>query len=129
MMTTDRNRLTLRKDDMVQVMSGKDKGKTGKILKIDPNKSRVTVEKINMVKRHIKPSQKNPQGGILEKESGIHYSNILLMCGKCGRGRRHGMKLVEKAASKKGSKAADKNVATQMKIRVCKRCGETLGAA
>ncbi len=105
----------LRKDDQVQVMAGKDKGKTGKILAILDKHDRVLVEKVNLVRRHTKPTQKNPQGGILEKEHPIHVSNVLLLCGKCNKGVRHGMKL---SAGKKGE---------QTKSRVCKKCGETLG--
>jgi large subunit ribosomal protein L24 len=122
MMTTERNQLSLRKDDLVEVIAGRDKGKTGRILAINPDSGRVTVEKVNMVKRHVKPSQKYPQGGILEKEVSIHYSNVLLMCPKCNTGRRHGMKLVEQ----KGKKGA---TGTQAKVRVCKKCGESITAA
>ena len=76
----------VRKGDLVVVMSGKDKGKRGKILKVVGD--RVVVEKVNMVKRHTKPSQKNPQGGILEKEGTIALSNVLLWDEKLGRGTR-----------------------------------------
>ncbi|MCE9572215.1 MAG: 50S ribosomal protein L24 [Deltaproteobacteria bacterium] len=76
----------VRKGDLVVVTSGKDKGKRGKILKVVGD--RVVVEKINMVKRHTKPSQKNPQGGILEKEGTIALSNVLLWDEKLGRGTR-----------------------------------------
>ena len=126
MNTTGFNKLSLKKDDQVQVIAGRDKGKTGKVLKVDLKSGRVTVEKINMVKRHTRPSQKNPQGGILEKETPIHYSNILLMCPKCNRGVRHGHKIVEKTAKKGKGKAATE--AKQVKVRVCKRCGESLDA-
>ena len=76
----------VRKGDLVVVTSGKDKGKRGKILKVVGD--RVVVEKVNMVKRHTKPSQKNPQGGILEKEGTIALSNVLLWDEKLGRGTR-----------------------------------------
>jgi large subunit ribosomal protein L24 len=76
----------VRKGDLVVVTSGKDKGKRGKILKVLGE--RVVVEKVNMVKRHTKPSQKNPQGGILEKEGTIALSNVLLWDEKLGRGTR-----------------------------------------
>jgi large subunit ribosomal protein L24 len=124
MENTERNKLSLRKDDQVQIMAGREKGKVGKILKVDSKNNRVLVEKINMVKRHTKPSQQSPQGGIVEKELPLHYSNVLLMCPKCNVGRRHGVKLVEKAA-KKGAKSAS---ADKTKVRVCKKCGETLEA-
>jgi large subunit ribosomal protein L24 len=122
MMTTERNKLSLRKDDLVEVIAGRDKGKTGKVLAIHPTAGRITVEKVNLVKRHVKPSQKYPQGGILEKEVPIHYSNVLLMCPKCNTGRRHGMKTVEL----KGKKSA---TAGQAKVRVCKKCGESIVTA
>lgn len=118
--------LSIRKNDTVQVISGKEKGKTGKVLKVDHKSGRVTVEKLNMVKRHVKPSQTNPQGGILEKELPLHYSNVLLMCAKCNRGVRHGHKEAQAATkAKKGAKAA---AASAKNIRVCKRCGESLEA-
>jgi large subunit ribosomal protein L24 len=112
MMTTERTKLSLRKNDQVQVMAGREKGKTGRILKVDSKSGRVTVEKINLVKRHTRPTQQNPQGGIVEKELPLHYSNVLLMCPKCNRGVRHGKKMTEKK-----------------KVRVCKRCDETLETA
>jgi large subunit ribosomal protein L24 len=124
MMNLERRKLSLRKNDMVQVIAGREKGKTGKILKVDSKNGKVTVEKTNLVKRHTRPTQ-TQSGGILEKELPLHYSNVLLLCPKCNRGVRHGSKVVEKAAGK-GSKAG---TARQVKIRVCKRCGETLDQA
>ena len=112
--TKEVGKLSLRKNDMVQVIAGREKGKTGRVLKVLEKNGRVLVEKTNMVKRHMKPSQQNPQGGLVEKESAIHYSNVLLMCPKCNRGVRHGHKL---EAGKKGEK----------KVRVCKRCETVLG--
>jgi large subunit ribosomal protein L24 len=122
METTPRIKLSLRKNDQVQVIAGREKGKVGKILRVNAKTGRVTVEKTNMVKRHVKPSQQNPQGGILEKELPLHYSNVLLMCAKCNRGVRHGIKLAEKAGKKGEAKV-------QTKIRVCKKCGGSLETA
>jgi large subunit ribosomal protein L24 len=116
MQQTQPIKFSLRKNDQVQVMTGREKGKTGKILKVSAKTGRVTIEKINMVKRHMKPSQQNPQGGIVEKELPLHYSNVLLMCPKCNRGVRHGVKLAGKG---------DK----QTKARVCKKCGGSLETA
>jgi large subunit ribosomal protein L24 len=118
MMSAERSQLHIRKDDQVQVISGKEKGKTGKVLRVSTKTSRVTIEKLNMVKRHVKPSNQNPQGGIIEKELPIHVSNVLVMCTKCGKGTRHGVKVVESSAKKKGAAPA-----ASKKIRVCKRCG------
>jgi large subunit ribosomal protein L24 len=123
------HKLSLRKNDQIQVISGREKGKTGKILKVDAKNMRITIEKVNMVKRHLKPSQQYPQGGIVEKELPLHYSNVLLMCAKCNRGVRHGFKAA--AASTKASKEKGKAGKTvpAKKIRVCKRCGESLETA
>src|SRR5271154_4621368 len=121
-------KLSLRKNDQVQVIAGREKGKIGKILKVNAKTSRVTIEKINMVKKHTKPSQQTPGGGIVEKELPLHYSNVLLMCAKCNRGVRHGIKLGDKAAAKKGAKG-EKAAAKQVKIRVCKKCGGSLETA
>jgi large subunit ribosomal protein L24 len=73
----------LKKDDKVKVITGKDKGKIGKVLKVIRKKNRVLVENVNMVKRHAKPSAQNRQGGIIEGEAAIHWSNLMLMCSKC----------------------------------------------
>lgn len=67
----------IRKDDMVEVIAGKDKGKRGRVVKILPKRGRVVVEGVMMVKRHTKPNQKNAQGGILEKEGSVHISNVM----------------------------------------------------
>jgi len=68
----------VRKGDEVVVIAGKDLGKRGKVLHVDPQKGRVKVEKVNLVKKHVKPGQKHPQGGIIEKEGAIHLSNVQL---------------------------------------------------
>src|SRR5690625_5799414 len=89
----------VKKGDKVQVLSGKDKGKQGTILAVFPKKDRVLVEGINMVKKHAKPSQENPQGGILNQEASIHASNVLPIYPKSGEPTRvgnevrHGMKV------------------------------------
>ncbi|MBU6376211.1 MAG: 50S ribosomal protein L24 [Bdellovibrionales bacterium] len=120
-MNAVRNTFHVRKDDQVQVIAGKEKGKTAKVLRVYSKTGRVVLEKLNMVKRHVKPSQKNPQGGISEKELPIHVSNVLLVCSKCGKGTRHGVKQAAPAAAKAGKTKTAKTV--QKKIRVCKRCG------
>lgn len=78
----------VRKGDQVVVLAGKDKGKRGRVIRLLTAKGRVVIERVNMVKRHTKPTQKNPRGGILEKEAGINLSNVALWCGKCATGRR-----------------------------------------
>ncbi|MDY6823576.1 MAG: 50S ribosomal protein L24 [Thermodesulfobacteriota bacterium] len=78
-----RARLNIKKDDKVKVVAGKDKGKIGKVLSVDCDKNRVVVEKVNMMKHHMRPNVHNRQGGIVEKENPIHRSNVMLMCSKC----------------------------------------------
>jgi large subunit ribosomal protein L24 len=87
----------VRRGDLVVVTKGKDKGKRGKVLRVVGD--RLVVEKVNMIKRHSKPTQKNPQGGIVEKEGTIHVSNVLLFDDKLGRGTRTKI-VVEKDGSK-----------------------------
>ena len=125
MMETQRQKFSLRKNDQVQVIAGREKGKIGKVLKIDSKSGRVTVEKVNLVKRHVKPTQQQA-GGIVDKELPLHYSNVLLFCAKCSRGVRHGQKLVEKT---KKSVSGTGNQVKQVKVRVCKRCNESLDLA
>ena len=102
----------LKKNDTVMVMVGKDRGKTGKILKILKERDRALVEKLNLVKRHQKPSAKFRQGGIIEKEASIHLSNLLFYCPKCLKPVRLGVK-----AGAEGKK-----------VRVCKKCQEEMAA-
>jgi large subunit ribosomal protein L24 len=78
----------VRKGDQVVVIAGKEKGKRGRVLRLLTEKERVVIERINMVKRHTKPTQRNPRGGILEKEGSINASNIALWCAKCVAPRR-----------------------------------------
>jgi large subunit ribosomal protein L24 len=101
------------KNDTVVVVSGNFKGKKGKILKVFPKNGRVIVEGVNFIKRHTKRSQKNPQGGIIEREAPIHASNVKLVCSKCGVPTRVGRKVLE----------------NKKRIRTCKRCGEMLAAS
>ncbi len=118
MMNTEKRKYSLRKNDMIEVIAGREKGKSGKVMAVDAKTGRVTVEKINLVKRHSKASTK--QGaGIIEKEMPLHYSNVLLLCPKCNKGVRHGHKSVAKAGTE----------GKQVKVRVCKRCNENIDAA
>ncbi|KPJ61527.1 MAG: 50S ribosomal protein L24 [Deltaproteobacteria bacterium DG_8] len=98
----------VKKDDQVMVMVGKERGKTGKILRVVPKKERVIVEKVNFVKRHTRPSAHQRQGGILEKEAPIHVSNVMIVCTKCNSPVRVGHKALEDGK----------------KVRYCKKCGE-----
>jgi len=98
----------IRKNDSVMVITGRERGKTGKVLRVLPDKDTVIIERVNMVKRHTKPKGPQQTGGILEKEAAIHVSNIMLMCDKCNAPVRIGHKVL----------GDDK------KIRICRRCGE-----
>ena len=101
----------VRTGDTVLVIAGKHQGKKGKVVSVQPDKSRVIVEDVNIVKRHTKPTQKMPQGGIVEKEAPIHSSNVMLYCNKCNKPTRISKKFLEDGK----------------KVRVCKQCGEVLG--
>ena len=103
----------VRKGDQVVVVSGKEKGKRGRVLRLLTGKGRVVVERVNMVKRHTKPTQRNPRGGILEKEGSLELSNISLWCTKCTAARR------SKADLREGQK----------KRRICVKCGTAFEAA
>lgn len=86
------HRFHIRKGDLVQVIAGREKGKQGKIARVLPKTDRVVVEGLNMVKRHVKPSQKYPQGGIISKELPLHISNVMLFDPQAGKPTRVGMK-------------------------------------
>ena len=86
-------KLHIKKGDTVYVNAGNDKGQTGKVLEVIPSKDRVIVEGINMVSRHTKPNTKQPQGGIIKKEAGIHISNLQLIDPQSGKATRVGYKM------------------------------------
>ncbi len=98
-------KLGIRTGDKVRVIAGKDKGKEAKVIATLPYKSRVIVERINMVKKATKPTQRQPKGGILEIEAPIHVSNVMLVCPSCSQATRVGRKRIEGTA-----------------VRVCKKC-------
>jgi large subunit ribosomal protein L24 len=80
--------MRIRKNDMVMITTGKDRGKTGKVIRVMPSKDTVIVEQCNMVKKHQRPTQKSPNGGIVDIEAPIHVSNVMLLDGKTGKGTR-----------------------------------------
>jgi len=98
--------LKIRKGDIVQVIAGDDKGKTGRVLSVDSEKQRVIVEKINFVKRHTKARRQGQQGGILEKEAPIHLSNVMLYDSKAGRGTRVGSRVLPDGTRERVSRAS-----------------------
>ena len=100
----------LKKGDLVQIIAGDNKGQTGKILKVDPEKLRVFVEGKNLVKRHTKPNRVNQQGGILEKEAAIHISNVMLVCPKTGKPTRIGSRILEDGKKVRVSKKSKEMV-------------------
>jgi large subunit ribosomal protein L24 len=87
----------IKKEDMVLVIAGNDRGKKGKVLKVFPKQNRIVVEGIHFIKRHTKPSQTNTQGGIVEKEGAIHVSNVMLLCPVTGKPTRVGSKHIKGA--------------------------------
>jgi large subunit ribosomal protein L24 len=101
------------KNDTVLVVAGNAVGKQGKVLKVFPDRNRVIIENVNMVKRHTKASQKNPQGGIVQKEGPIHASNVMVVCPKCSEATRIGHAHVTDATSGR-----------RKTVRVCKNCKE-----
>ena len=102
--------LKLRKNDNVMIIAGKERGTTGKILKVLSEKDRAIIERLNLVKRHTKPRGPQQPGGILEKDASIHVSNLMLMCDRCNAPIRFGHKVLGDGK----------------KVRICRRCGETI---
>jgi large subunit ribosomal protein L24 len=102
--------LSIKKNDTVKVIAGRDRGKTGRVLQIDDAKGRITVEHVQMVKRHTRPNpNRGVKGGILERESSIHRSNVMLVCPTCGPIRLRMQTLPD-----------------GKKVRACRKCGNTL---
>ena len=108
-------KMHIKKGDMVIVTAGREKGKSGKVLKVNSEKNTVLIEKLNFVKRHTRPSQQAPQGGIIEREGPIHSSNAMVVCPKCNQLTTTGMKPVVDEAKNKSSR-----------VRYCKKCGEMI---
>ena len=100
----------MKRGDMVAVIAGRERGKRGKVLRLLPTEGRLIVEKLNMIKRHQRPTQKLRQGGIIEREGPLAISNVLIVCARCDKPSRTGIKLL----------------ADGRKIRTCKRCGESI---
>ena len=100
----------VRRGDTVAVIAGRERGKRGKVLRVLPGIGRVVVEKVNIMKKHQRPTQKLRQGGIIEREGALALSNVLLVCSRCDRPSRIGIK----------------TLGDGRKVRVCRRCGETI---
>lgn len=100
----------LRKNDNIEVVAGKEKGKRGRIIAVLTRKERVLVESLNLIKKHMRASAQSKEGGILEKEGPIHISNVMLVCPKCDKATRVGSNMLD------GGR----------KVRICRRCGESI---
>jgi large subunit ribosomal protein L24 len=107
-MVVPKKKTHVKKNDLVMVVKGREKGKSGRVLKVIPEKERIIVEKINFIKRHTRPHGQQKRGGILEKEAPLHASNVMLLCEKCNKPVRIGRRMME----------GDK------KVRTCRKCGE-----
>jgi large subunit ribosomal protein L24 len=105
--------MKIRKNDNVMVIAGNARGKTGKVLKVYPDRERIIVEGVNIIKRHTRPNQKNPQGGIVQRETTIHVSNVMLIDPKSNEVTRVGMKVV-----------TDPSTGKKRRMRVAKGTGE-----
>jgi large subunit ribosomal protein L24 len=102
--------LGIKKNDTILVITGKEKGKKGRVLSVSPLKDQLLIEKVNIIKRHMKPTRKYAQGGIIEKEAPLHISNVMLVCPKCSKPTRIGNSLLQDGR----------------KIRICKKCREVI---
>jgi large subunit ribosomal protein L24 len=102
--------MKIKKNDTVRVIAGNAKGTEGKVLKVFPEQNRVIIEKVNMIKRHTRQTSQADQGGIVEKEAPINASNVILICPKCS----------------KQTRTTHSVLADGRKVRVCKKCNETL---
>jgi len=100
----------IRRGDTVGVIAGSERGKRGKVLRVLPEKGRVLVEHVNMIKKHQRPTQKLRQGGIIEREGPLALSNVLVVCSRCDKPSRTGIKILTDGR----------------KVRVCRRCNESI---
>ena len=105
-----RSKMKVKKDDIVVVIAGADKGKKGRVIEAIPSENRIIVEKVHVVKRHQRPTQQQRQGGIVEREAKFAVSNVSIYCSKCDKPVRIGSKLLEDGK----------------KVRICRKCGEML---
>ena len=102
--------LDIKKNDTVMVSSGDEKGKKGRVIAISSEGSRLFIENVNMIKKHMKPNKQFQQGGLIDKEAPLHMSNVMFVCSKCDKPTRLGNKVLE----------------TGRKVRACRKCGEVI---
>jgi large subunit ribosomal protein L24 len=103
----------LRVNDKVEVIAGKDKGRVGKVLRVERDKNKVIVERLNLIKKHQKPTDASHPGQIIEREAGIHISNVMLVCPECAETVRVGKQILDDGT----------------KVRICKKCKATIESA
>jgi len=103
-------KFSVKKNDLVEVIAGKERGKRGKVLRVLPEEQRLIVEKVNMIKRHTRPGGVTRQGGIVEKEGKIHLSNVMVVCHRCDGPVRVAKRVLEDGK----------------RVRACRKCGEML---
>jgi large subunit ribosomal protein L24 len=103
----------VRRGDLVEVVAGREASRRGRVLRVMTESNRVLIEKVNLVKRHMRPTQKHPQGGIVEKEGSLHISNVRLVCPRCDEPRRMGTRVGEDGK----------------RTRFCRKCGEAVGVS
>ena len=100
----------IKRNDTVKILTGKDRGKTGKVIAVFPEKERALVQGLNLVKKHTRKTKEDQQGGIIQKESPVHLSNLILVCQKCGKATRVGFSILSDGT----------------KVRICRRCKELI---
>lgn len=103
-------KMRIKRGDTVRVIAGKDRGKTGRVLQVYPDKQRVLVEAINFIQRHTRPTRTSTQGGVVQKEAPLHASNVVLVCNRCGQTTR----------------VAKRRLEDGRRVRVCKKCDEVV---
>lgn len=108
--TVVKQKLHVKKGDLVHVRAGNDRGKQGKVLEVLPAKGRVVIDGVNIIKKHTRPSQSNPQGGVVESPGSIHGSNVSVVCPNCNEPTR----------------VAHRRAPGQAVVRVCKRCEKSI---
>lgn len=108
--------MNIKKGDSVFIVNGEQKGKIAKVLHVFPERNRLIVEGVNMIKRHSRPTQRNPKGGVVTKEASIHRSNVKIYCSTCNSSTRISQRVVEAKGSRRGT----------AKVRVCRLCGAEL---
>ena len=104
------HKMCIKRGDTVRVIAGKDRGKTGRVLQVQPDGRQVLVEAVNFVMRHTRPTRTNVQGGVVQREAPLHVSNVVLLCNRCA----------------EATKVTRKVLDDGRKVRVCKKCGEVM---